>query len=188
MALEKTFHVLTSRLRKLSDAVTEVRLTIVEDRPARNEVMIVDHFEYGVEDILGWLEESLKAASEAEHAVGHPLDLDRARRALSRCQELFQRTQRRYWSDLISYARLQELTAFGAQRRGEWQGWTESVKKGLEQCRQPFEESDVNVSQCWQELAERLGTTNVSVHTTSIGQQISSPELPGGDLAREGVT
>jgi hypothetical protein len=173
MALEKAFQELTTRLRKLRDALMEVRLTVVEDRPVTDEAVLVDHFEYGIEDVLGWLEDGIKHAAEAEQAVGVPLDLDRARRGLSHSQEWFQRAEQRYFGDLVSYVRIEELTSFGRQRRREWQGWAESVKKGLEHCRPAMEETSQALIRCWQELAERLGTMNVSVHTTNIGQQIT---------------
>jgi len=177
MALEKAFHTLTACLQALCNTVQEVRLTVVEDRPVSNEAVIVDHYEYRVEDIMGWLEEAVKSASTAAQATGSPVDLDRARRALAKCQELFHRVQKRYGSDLISYWSMDELTTFARQRRGEWQAWSESVKRGLEQCREPMEEASAQLSQCWEELTEHLGTTNVSVHTTTnIGQLAGGPE------------
>lgn len=173
MALEKTFRELTAHLQKTQEAFKEVQLTVVEDRPPDQDVVMVDHFEYAVDDVLGWLEGALKYAADAEQAVGVPLDLERARRSLGQCQEVFQKLQQRYGSDLISYGQLEALTNFGRKRRGEWQGWVESVKNGLDQCRHPIEEAGVLLARCWQELAERLGSTNVSVHATNIGQQIT---------------
>jgi hypothetical protein len=187
MALERVFRESTVRLRKLSDALKEARLTIVEDRPRRHQVVVADHFEYGIEDILGWLEEAIQNSVEAQQAVALPLNLDRAVRSLGKCQDLFRRVQRRYSADLISYARLEELMRIGSERRGEWQGWTESVKKGLEHCRQPMEDASLALTRCWQEIAERPAGTNVTVQTTNVGQQIAPAAPEAREPVQEGV-
>jgi hypothetical protein len=77
----------------------------------------VDQFGDAVDDSLGWLQESLAAAVEAQHAVEHPVDIDRARRALANCQERFHRVEQRFASDLVSYEKLKDLTGFGRSRR-----------------------------------------------------------------------
>lgn len=187
MALERVFQELIARLRKLRDALKEVRLTVVEDRPRKDQVVIVDHFEYAIEDILGWLEEAVSSGAEAQQSVALPLNMERAVRSLSRCQELFQRIQRSYSVNLISYSRLEELTNVGRERRGEWQGWTESVQKGLEQCRKPMEEAGLALVRCWQEIAERPAGTSVTVQTTNVGQQITRPATESREPIEEGV-
>jgi hypothetical protein len=51
------------------------------------------------------------------------------------------------------------------------------VKQGIEQCREPLDLSTKALAGCWQEIAERVGSTSVSVQTTNIGQKIiSRPE------------
>jgi hypothetical protein len=188
MALERVFQELIARLRKLRDALKEVRLTVIEDRPREDPVVVVDHFEYALEDILGWLEEAVTSGAEAQQSVALPLNLDRAVRCLSRCQDLFQRIQRSYLVSLISYGRLEELTSVGKEKRGEWQGWAESVKKGLEQCRKPMEDASLALIHCWQEIAERPAGTSVTVQTTNVGQQITSRTRENQEQVQEGVT
>jgi len=186
MALEKTFQELSDGLRKLQDNLLALQLTIREDLPPEGEVALVDQFGDAVDDSLGWLQESLAAAVEAQHAVEHPVDIDRASRALANCQERFHRVEQRFASDLVSYEKLKDLTGFGRSRRGEWLGWVRSVKKGLEQCRQPIDEVSKALLACWQEIAERAGMTSVSVQATNIGQQITAADLTG--KLGEGVT
>ena len=94
MALERTFQELSDRLRRLRDSLLALQLTIREDLPPQGGVALVDQFGDAVDDSLGWLEESLLAAVEAYHAVEHPSDMDRARRALGNCQEQFHRVER----------------------------------------------------------------------------------------------
>jgi len=186
--LEKAFQELSVRLRKLRDTFLGVRLTIVEDKPLRDDVVLVDRFGDAIEDVLGWIEEALAAATEAEQAVGNAPDMYRARRALTTCQERFHRFDQQYSSELVSYERLDELARFGRQRGGEWRRWASAVKQALEQCRQPLQDVNQALFLCWQELAEHLGTTSVSVQNTTIGQQISAPELASKDLVRQGIT
>jgi hypothetical protein len=186
--LEMAFHELSVQLRRLRDTFLGVRLTVVEDKPLRDEVVLVDRFGDAVEDGLGWVEEALAAATEGEHALGNPIDMYRARTGLTTCQERFNRLAQQFSSELVSYERLDELARFGRRRGGEWLRWARAVKQALEQCRQPLQEVNQALFLCWQELAERLGMTSVSVQNTTIGQQISAAELGAKDLAREGIT
>ena len=186
MALEAAFGDLAVQFQILRDALLALRTTVIEDRPLRDDVALVDSFGDAVEDILGWLEEALIASREGQQAVGHPLDLDRARRALTTCQERFNWISQRFFSDLVSYQRIEELTGLGRERRGEWLAWGSSVREGLDRCQQPLYDVNQALFRCWQEIAERVGMTSVSVQATNIGQQITVPE--GRQMAREEVT
>jgi hypothetical protein len=175
MGLEKTFREFSTRLRKLGDRIDELRLAVVVDTPpAKNDAVIVDNLEYAVEDMRGWLQETLRGARTAERAVGHPVDLEKARHALGICQERFRRIEQVYSSNLVSYERMKDLTSFGSERRGEWPSWVTSVKQGIEYCRQPLDDVRNQLAECWQEIAERVGMTSVSVRTTNIGQKVVS--------------
>lgn len=172
MALEKTFREFSTQLRKLHDRVQELRVSVVEDKPRSNDAVIVDRFEYAVEDLAGTLDEIMLAAREAQQAVGYPLDIEQARRALTRCQDQFQKLEQEFNTNLISYDRIKDLTSFGAERRGEWPSWVTSVKQGIEQCRQPMLDANKALAECWQEIAEKSGATSISVRTSNVGQKI----------------
>src|SRR5580693_4667709 len=113
-----------------------VRLTVAEDKPVRGEAALAGHMEDTILDIMGTLDEGLKAARSAQRAVGHT-DLNAARRALTVCQERFHRIEQQFAADLISYEKLKDLARLGNERRGEWIPWATSVKQGIEQCRYP---------------------------------------------------
>jgi|SRR5215831_1926598 len=182
MALEKTFRELTRQLRMLVDRLDELRVTVVQDRPTHNDAALVDDLEYAVEDMLGWLKEALENSGKAERSVGHPADLELARQSLSCCQELFHRVDQAFSGNLASYERLRDLARCAGERRGEWPAWASSVKQGIEQCPLPLEQSRRTLGECWQELAEKAGTTSISVRTTNIGQKIArlvEPESGG---------
>jgi hypothetical protein len=188
MALDATFRELSSQLRKLHDMLLALRLTVVEDKPLKGEAALVDQLEDSILDVMGALDECLKAAGTAQKAVGHPLDLDRARRGLASCQDQFHRIERQYSDDLASYEKQKDLAGLGSARRGEWLPWAASVKDGVEQCREPLEGVSKALAGCWQEIAERVGTTSISVQTSNIGQKIVTRAGAAEDLVEEEIT
>jgi hypothetical protein len=171
MALEASFRELSSQLRKLHDMLVALRLTIAEDKPLKGEAALVDHLEDSILDLMGSLDESLAAARAAQKGVGHPLNLDGARRALTSCQDHFHEIELKYLAELASFEKLKDLEALGG-RGGEWRPWAASAKDGVEQCRQPLDGASRALAACWQEIAERVGMTSVSVQATNIGQKI----------------
>lgn len=174
MALEKTFRNLSTQLHRLHDRLQELRVTVVEDRPQSNDAVIVDRFNDAVEDLVGTLTGITASAKEAQQAVGHPADIEQARRSLTACQEQFHKFEQDFNANLVSYERMKDLTTFGSERRGEWPSWVTSVKQGIEQCRQPVQDSGRALGECWEELAERAGTVAVSVRNTVLGQKIEA--------------
>jgi hypothetical protein len=165
MGLEKTFRELTMSLHRLSDRLQELQLTVVEDRPAKNDASLVDGFAYAVDDAIGWLREMQKSAKTAQLSVAYPRDLDQARRELVNCQEQFKRIERVFSQKLVSWERMSELSEFANERRGEWRSWVFTVQRGVEHCRQPIEETSTALASCWEEIAERVGMTSVTMQT-----------------------
>jgi hypothetical protein len=183
MALEKTFRQLSVSLHKLEDALNALHATS-GDTP--NDVSVLaDRLEETVLDMKGTLYGARRAAVEARKAVDSPTDLDRARRALTRCQERFHRVEQLFASDLASYEKLRDLARLGSERRA-WQPWVNTVKVGIEQCREPMEQASRALAACWGELAEQLGMLNITVQAT--GQKIAMAGSKVKDLEVEGVT
>jgi hypothetical protein len=187
MPIERTFQDLSTQLRRLHDTLLALRLTVVEDRPLKGDAALVDQLEDSILDQMGLLDEGLKAAQAALKAVGHPPDFGQARSALTHCQEHFHGIEGQFSADLVSYEKLKDLASLGA-RGGEWRPWAISVKQGIEQCRQPLDDASKALAACWQEIAERVGMTSVSVQATNIGQKIVAEALELRDMARNGVT
>lgn len=172
MALEATFRQLTVSLHQLHDGLNALHLTM-GDTP-NDESALADGFESAVDDMIGTLQEARKSSLQASSAVSQP-DLDRARRALTHCQERFHRVEQMFASELVSYEKLTELARLGAERR-LWGPWASTVKLGIEKCREPMEQASLALAACWGELAERLGTTAVSVRNTVVGQKVVARE------------
>jgi len=186
VALEATFRDLSVCLHHLHDGLNELQVTL-GDKPPDDESALADGVEAAVLDMMGILHEARKAAMNARKAVGHPVDLDQARRALTICQQRFHQIEQQFASDLVSYERLKELDRLGNERRA-WLPWSSTVKQGIEQCRQPLAQTSTALASCWQELAERLGTMSISMQATNVGQQITMPRSRSEDLEAEGVT
>ena len=187
MALEAAFQDLCARLAALREALSGLRTTVVEDKPLRGDVVLVDVFGDAAEDLLGWLEEALAAASAGQRAVDHSVDLDRARRSLITCQERFSRIAHRFSTDLAPYERVADLTRLGRERGGEWRAWANSVKEAFGWCHQPLFDVNQALFRCWQEIAERATMSSVSIRATNtnVGQRITLPK--GEDVAPDGV-
>lgn len=169
MALEATFRTLSTQIRKLRDTLNAVLLT-VGDRPPEPGAALADELENIVLDLMGSLEQARSAARSAGKAVGPGKDLDRARRALAKCQDLFHRVEQSYASELVSYEKVRSLTSLGCSRGGEWKHWAGSMKDAIEQARQPIDESSRALAACWHELAEHSGNTSISIRTQNLGQ------------------
>lgn len=190
MALESTFRDLNSQLKRLQDNLLALRLTVAEDKPLSSEAVPVDRLDDSLLDLMGFVEGCLKESRAAKKAVDPPVDLDRARRSLTTVQEKFHRVERTFTDELVSYEKVRDLVTLSAKRGGEWPSWLRSVKHGLQECRQSLDMASNALAACWQEIAERVGTTNITVQTTNIGQQItaSKPQLDELETEIEGVT
>ena len=170
MALETSFRQLSVSLHRLHDALNGLKVT-VGDTPADDEAALADGMENVVLDMMGALHETRRAALQAQKAVGHPPDLDNARRALTRCQERFHRIERQFATELAAFEPLKELERLGHERRA-WLPWASMVKRGIEECRGPLEKTNKGLAACWQELAERVGSTSISIQNAIVGQKV----------------
>ncbi len=170
MALQKSFQDLCTRLHELQEVLEALNTTVEEDRPRRRDVVVASSLGDAVLAVRGILEESRAAADDAYAAVGHPLDADRARQALTTCQERFHRFAGEFSQDLASHERMADLNSVARERGRDWANWVKVVSQGLEQCQALVEVGREALFLCWQELTERLGTAAVPVRNTCIGQ------------------
>jgi len=170
--MEEKFQSAVVQCTGFCELVGELRMTVIEDRPLQGVVKLVERVGDNVEDLLGSAEEMRQAAIEAQSAVEHPLDAERARRGLALCHAKFNSCAERYFGDLAGYETMEELVCLGRARRGEWQAWANLVKDTLKRGQQTLFAVNGALLECWQALAERAGIQSISVQTTSVGQQI----------------
>jgi hypothetical protein len=185
MALEPTFRALFVQVRKLCDTLNAILLT-VGDKPPERGAALADELENTILDMLGLAEDARTTARTAEKALASPMDLDRARRALTKCQENFHRLEQQFSNHLVSYEKLKNLATLGRERGGEWKPWAGSMKDAIEQGRQPLEETSKALAACWQELVEHSGTTSISVSNT--GQRIITRAPLANETVRDRMT
>jgi hypothetical protein len=184
VAAEATFRDMQGQLRVLQEALEALGMTVEEDKPKWDDVVVASNLSDAVLASRGLLEEASAAADGACRAVEYPLDGDRARRALTLCQERFHRFAHHFSFELASYDRIDDLRSVGEERGQDWFYWVGVVKQGLEQSRALVEEVRNTLFLCWQELAERIATTSVSIQNTTIGQ-VSAARLRDKAPARE---
>src|SRR5258707_13142153 len=101
------FKSLGAQLERLYERFSDLR-QIRDDHPAEGDkVLLLDSFGDAVEDLLGWLEESLQACApllQSDPEKSEPdFDLNLARQALVGCQDQFNRQMHRFLFDLVSY-------------------------------------------------------------------------------------
>jgi hypothetical protein len=96
--------------------------------------------------------------------------MDRARRALTTCQERFHRFAAEFSHDLASHERMADLASVAQERGRDWANWVKVVRQGLEQSQALVEDGRDALFLCWQELTERLSTAALPVRTIGIGQ------------------
>ena len=189
MSLRTEFQGLCAQLESLDETLSRLR-TAIDDHPGSGAAPhLLDSVGDAVEDTRGWLEEALALAATVganQERGPNGFDVNRARQALVFCQEQFNRIMSRFTFDLVSYDRVAQLVRLGRERRGEWQTWAGLVKQELEGCQQQLYDTNQALFRCWLEIAERVGMTSVSVHTTTIGQQVTVPQNP--ETTAEGMT
>jgi hypothetical protein len=191
MALEATFRNLTACLHKVNDVMNALHITMEE--PEQDEAAVADDLADKSLELMGMVHDAQKAAETARRALGEPPNMDHARRSLVVCQERFHRIEQRFSAELTSYKTISELARV-AGRSKQWAAWANSATQAIEDCRPPLEQASEALAACWQELAERLGMTNISMQATNVGQQITLSRSKDRDQDRdqdmevEGVT
>lgn len=188
MALESALSNLCESLKALHGLLDGLDFTVTEDVPKRGSVVLVDQVSEGISELLALTEECLDAAGESQRAAGQPYDPNQMRRSLVVSQKQFHRLSQILFSRLLAYEQISALVQFGRKRGREWMAWVDTLRQGLDKCRPAREGVEDAYFQCWQEIGERLIAGPVSVHTTNIGQQITSDALESRDAARQGVT
>ena|SRR5579863_7509687 len=187
MAMELTFRQLFEQLKRLKEMLDPLRCLLPDD-PLNMEVALVQHLRESVETASGWLEACLDQSQAAQSNLGRSADLNRSRRALTRCQASFDEMEHTFSGELLSYDKMREIAGLGARRRGIWLIWSQNVKRDLDVCRYELDLTRKALTACWQELAEHAGTTNISVQATNVGQQITASRSEVGELETESVT
>jgi hypothetical protein len=175
VALDTEILTLARELRGLRETAAELCLAVVEDRPARPDVALVDRLEERVTDVAGEIDEALDAVGRVAvgAARGDLVDVRVAGDALARSQARLDVARAIFWEDVASYEGLAGLVAFVAERGGEWSGWMAAVQQALRRCRTRLASAGQAQGRAWHEVAERAALAGVNVHTTTVGQHLT---------------
>lgn len=171
MALHGAFQGLRLQLQLFHDALFGARMTVIEDRPLLGDSALVDQFGDALEDALGWLEEMLLEVEAGEQALVYPVDMERARYALTACQASFNRLTQRLGGQAASYRCMADLTQMGQSRGGEWQSWAESVRDAMDRCMTPSYEINNALFLCWQDMLVTRSAESNPPNASRIVQQ-----------------
>jgi hypothetical protein len=182
MALEATFRNLTTCLHEVDEVISALHVTMEE--PERGHAAVADDLAEKTLELVGMAHEAQRAADNARKALDDPQNLDQARRNLTACQERFYGIKQKLSADLASHKTATELARV-AGRSKQWAAWAKSARRGIEDCRRPLEQASEALAVCWQELAERLGTTKISMQATNVGQQITLSRSRDRDRDRD---
>jgi hypothetical protein len=193
MAIERAFQLLCEQLRLLKEAVDELHLNVsgdyhpespsqqrVDGDPGREQAPLpVQQLADAVSELQGAIEEAQHAAARAERAVRHPRNLVETQLALIVIQRCMNGALKTFLEDVSAYEAIQKLIAMGRRKGGKWPEWIALVGTIVEACRVPLYETFQALSECWQELTDRLSAKSISLQTTNVGQQIMPREHEG---------
>ncbi len=147
MPLEATFRNVEQHLRRLREHLSQLILTLVEDKPANGDFALADALAGAAHDLTGILDEALTAITDPNRVTDPSRTLMIVNERLNRFSQLF-------WSYFQSYERLAELNRVGLERDGQWRLWSHAVHQTIEGCRQPLYDAHAALLQCWQEVTE----------------------------------
>jgi hypothetical protein len=170
MTLEGNFMELRAKWERLVEELEHGLLWSVLETKPNEEHALANQYIDAATDLIATARLGLAAC---QNVAGESLSLAQAGKSLLRSQEQYNAVLELFDSKMASYARIRRIRRFGSERRDAWRGWAAHVCTAVERCRRPIDELNRTMFKCWQEVADRVGMSTVSVQSTSIGQQIS---------------
>jgi hypothetical protein len=169
VVIEQILERLAASLRTVEECVHAVTVTVSEDHPS-DDALLVGDLEDKLRDTAAHATEAADLASILTSAAADPPTPSELRRGLSRCHALHLQVSRQLRDGLLAPGHSRQLRQLAAARRGPWVPWVRAVSAGLETCREPLWAVDDALLEAWETLAERHGGTDVSVR--AVGQQV----------------
>ncbi len=164
--MEEKFQSAIQQCRLLCEVLSELRMTIVEDRPLKGVVRLVDHIGDSVDALFGSASEMQEALIEAHRAIEPPVHAEQTRQALATCLAKTKDFATNFFFDLASYETVIEIISLGTSKGGEWKAWADLVQETISRCQQTFFTVNFALCECWHALAERVETLAISVRAT----------------------
>jgi hypothetical protein len=169
VTVDVAFRALIADLAGLREGLTDLDVTIHEDRPLTDDVALADRLADAAQDVAGWVEECARAAAAGRKEARRESRTGALGEALVACQEYFARASLRFTADLGSRDLMEALSAVGKERGGEWWGWADGVKQAVDRCQPLLHAVMTDLFACCREMGERTASTPVSLTAVAIG-------------------
>jgi hypothetical protein len=176
MTLEAAFKDLSAKWERLAEELEQGLLWSVAETKPDEEHALATHCLDAATDLVSTAREGLAACRAAADGG---LNLAQAGQALLRCQERYNALVELFHSQMASYDRLRRLRRFGREKRRAWRDWADHVCQAVDRCRRPMDDLNRALFGCWQEVADRVGISTVSVQATNIGQRMTVQQAKG---------
>lgn len=124
-------------------SVSELALTVQEDRPAASDLAAVDDLAERVTELQAELAAARTLVGDGGGALVP---------ALPRIAAHIDAANLRYWRDLRSFTALTALRQVARRRGGELSAWQTIVEAGADRCEKPLTDATSALNVCWQEL------------------------------------
>jgi hypothetical protein len=180
VGLQASLGELGARCSDFGDAMTRLRLTLVEDRPS--DIALADGMAAVVDDIQGWVEECEHALREAPSSSRTSADLEAIVECLAGCRYAVSKMLGQFSQELGARQRIDHLTAVGRERGGAWMRWAGEVKRSIDVSDAALREVVDSLLGCYQEVADRIGAGSVTATASSVGVSFGAP--PTGVVGR----
>jgi hypothetical protein len=139
-------------VERLWQAVSELVLTVHEDRPVDTDLVVVDDLAEQVSELQGDIaavREILEPARAADADTFARLPYVAAR---------LDAAGTRYWRELRAYGPVGELRRAARRGGGEFSAWQRSVDASVQRCEEPLTDCVAALHARWRELCRPLAT------------------------------
>jgi len=168
MPAEHILSQLDTQVSGLFDQLSELRTTVTEYGPAREETVLVDVFS----DLADDQREQLSTARQSivmGRLAAESGEMQTVRQALSQGHSEWLNFSEAFHSRLYTFGRIDDLVRFGRTSNGKWGSWTQEIQDGLNRCQTDMLQIERSLLAAWQACCENMASGPVTIQTISIG-------------------
>jgi hypothetical protein len=162
MTVESALNAVRTSVGRLREAVRELVLTAVEDRPRGTEVHLVTQVHDAALDLAAEAEHATAALQPGGQPTGQPtaIVLAKASHAVADCQAYVNVMGGVLVRELATPERLSDLAVFSRSRGREAGAWANEIVRCIESCQQLlWADTQPALLGYWRELADVAGRT-----------------------------
>jgi hypothetical protein len=159
--------------RELDRAITEDALWSATHMQVVKNHSFARRYVDRITELEGKVASALKSCEKCRRRRTTAAD---ACRTFAVCQQHYNSLIARYVGQFMQFEAVQRLRRFGRQGHGNWRPWADNVEKALIRLRTPLLALGRALTKCWQEVADRVGESTVSVRAMNVGQEVKVGE------------